>query len=346
MRTSGFSLVEVLIAVVVLALGILGLAAIFPAVIAQQRNAQSETLGSVAASTAKANLQRETSRLPWQLMERDGGLSFDGTSTCDAPRHNGLWSVFDWGQGEAYALDRNVFETYRDTGAVLFGGGRECVGSAGGLNPPIYEPIEFYPTKDDRDPLFAHERLLPEPFSGPDPQFVWDFVPRKVGSGGQVQLQLAVFVRRIDPNIRVPDGQRLAQVLYTGAWDRAPAAFPVAVEPSGPRAGLPSNNGKGQYAVPRSLNVTVADVANGQTTTKVISLTDGTVNERRLAAQVGQKLVDNLGVIRTVTKAVTDSRGTVTGVEVLPELDQGEADRILQVVFTPQIPVEVVIVNP
>src|ERR1043165_528481 len=52
-----FSLVEVLIAILILALGLLGLGAIIPVIVTQQRNATDRTLGIVAAKQAESYLK-------------------------------------------------------------------------------------------------------------------------------------------------------------------------------------------------------------------------------------------------------------------------------------------------
>lgn len=53
----GFSLIEVLIAVTVLALGLLGLAAVFPVVVAQQRDASNAAAGEMFVSSIKSYLE-------------------------------------------------------------------------------------------------------------------------------------------------------------------------------------------------------------------------------------------------------------------------------------------------
>ncbi|MDX2016413.1 MAG: prepilin-type N-terminal cleavage/methylation domain-containing protein, partial [Planctomycetota bacterium] len=52
-----FSLIEVLLAVVVLALGLLGIAAVFPVVIRQQRDSRDQTLSVGMLQAAPAMLE-------------------------------------------------------------------------------------------------------------------------------------------------------------------------------------------------------------------------------------------------------------------------------------------------
>jgi Tfp pilus assembly protein PilV len=54
---AAFSLIEVLISVLVLALGLLGLGAMFPVIIRQQRQATDATLGTMAANAARLELE-------------------------------------------------------------------------------------------------------------------------------------------------------------------------------------------------------------------------------------------------------------------------------------------------
>lgn len=61
----GFSLVEILIAILVLAFGLLGLAAIFPVVVTQQRDAADEMLGPAAVSAIEAQLFGGSDLVDW-----------------------------------------------------------------------------------------------------------------------------------------------------------------------------------------------------------------------------------------------------------------------------------------
>ncbi len=57
-----FSLVEILIAILILGLGLLGLGAVFPAVIAQQRGAVEKTQGAAVAASAAATVSTNSAK--------------------------------------------------------------------------------------------------------------------------------------------------------------------------------------------------------------------------------------------------------------------------------------------
>ncbi|MHC4101017.1 MAG: type IV pilus modification PilV family protein, partial [Planctomycetota bacterium] len=57
MRRNGFTLMEVLIAIFILGIGVIGIAALFPAGIAQQRSSVDDVLGPVVADNAMALLR-------------------------------------------------------------------------------------------------------------------------------------------------------------------------------------------------------------------------------------------------------------------------------------------------
>ena len=103
-RGGAFSLIEVMLGVLILALGLLGLAAVMPAVVAQQRNAANTTLGESAISSAKDYLARR------------GDLMRIGSSAN--PRGIGIWywdfnfwSVeYEWEYRDEIDPDSGTFE--------------------------------------------------------------------------------------------------------------------------------------------------------------------------------------------------------------------------------------------
>jgi hypothetical protein len=132
-----------------------------------------------------------------------------------------------------------------------------------------------------------------------------------------------------------------------------PAAFrqgvlvPVAVSAA---TGLPTGDGRGDYSQVLRLTYAVPDT---RVPTQITLDSGGTLSAglRRLAAQPGQKLVDQIGVVHTVLRvkpgATPGAPPLVTlDVPISPDVErarvsQGAAE--LEMLFTPQVPVAVVV---
>lgn len=319
---SAFTLIEVLIAVLILALGLLGIGAIFPAVIRAQREANDATLGTVALEAAKAYLSQNT---------RLNRLSAPGSSTTAA----------GWG------------ELLRDT-AWSPPAGTDAFGWE--------EPVEIDPitgswilntTGVATVEIPAIERVWP-PASVPGsrPRFVWDIVARRLranepatGQPTAGELQIAMFLRRIDPKIRVPAGMTLYGVMTPGALLTTDGRLPVAVGADG----RPSLDGLGGpvggngspadrlYAAPILLDVRFSPTRRNR-----LQLGGGPLDA--LAEQVGQRLVDNLGNVYTVLGVdAQDDQLLVIDPPVPSWVVQ--SDELFQVALTPQVPAAVSVFN-
>ena len=186
-RGGAFSLIEVMLGVLILALGLLGLAAVMPAVVAQQRSAANTTLGVSAIQSAKDYLSRRPD------FNRVGRRFPTGDQLGLGVWHfNDEWSFeYQWEAPVEY-LENGTFEL--------------------GVNTPTNVVIP------------VGERLWPSPGSGRvAPMFVWDFVARRVPSNWQLEgddpdtlkpeIEIVVFVRRIDPGIRPSGGKTLWNLL-------------------------------------------------------------------------------------------------------------------------------------
>jgi prepilin-type N-terminal cleavage/methylation domain-containing protein len=389
---AGFSLIEVLIAVLVLAVGLLGLASVFPVVITQQRQASDTIMGQVAASAVRDFILTNPD-IVGELASQDGGLDDDepdpdadgvpnnGQGECVFGQGNNfeanpalynpvtgfsyLWETdWRWGDG-SQRLPTSYRSSYVRDGGVRFRDERE-------------RNLANVPAAAADLPVGA--RLYPGPGSVPDqafdgPQFVWDFVARRAPSDG---IQLAVFVRRVDTGIRVPGGRTLSDLFLARPDD--PELHPVGADPA---TGEPTLDGSGDYAVP------VAAVAeaipsdeyrdseeyNSSPQIPVLrggvrvrldpdaELSTARAGELRFLAQRGQRFVDNLGVVRRVVEVLSVNPSRVdlrvdppfalsqlvppfTNVSTNEPLQQAyRVGKLRQVVFTPQSPVEVFVME-
>ncbi|MCG3123437.1 MAG: hypothetical protein GIKADHBN_01856 [Phycisphaerales bacterium] len=324
----GFSLIEVLIAVVVLAPGLLGVGPVFPVVIRSQRQSQDVIQGQIAARSASAYVYGRR----W-LIDGLNELAYDvnhDNSEDDPPEFDATpWYIWGPKGGGAGSLDET-------NGDVV-------------LPDPETNGLFFIPVSD---------RLFPQPFSpGVDPQYVWDLAVRRRMPDG---IQVVVFTRRLDQQIPVPNGWYLSHVV-TGRTDTAAKnRLPIAVDPEG----RPTGNGRGEYSRLRTVLldrwggtdseildpafITVAEMDDGANNWANASIT------RRMEA-LGQKLVDNLGNVYTVVgtragKGTASDGGATQWIMIEPslsrELWQQKLDGAeISFVVSPQIPAAVTVID-
>lgn len=312
---AAFSLIEVLIAILILALGLLGLGAVIPVVVREQRIASESTRAVIAANNAKAYLRArpDLNRLVGDGTGSRGASGSPGSSPVEMGF--GVWLEDDgWSRGPEYLWQLPSGAYDLSSGAIRFrdGGGPEVV-------------------------IRVADRLWPDASAGAQPQLVWDIVGRRVGpddprsDANQRTVQLAVFVRRIDPGIRVPPGKTRREMLLANPGDPH-FRIPVSADRStGRPRGDGLATGDGGYSAPRILDgiqVVAPNVLEG----------DETGSADDLWSRPGQVLVDNLGNIYRVLRQDPDNPSRVV---IDPPVTDINMNRVTQVVYTPQVPAAV-----
>ena len=333
---TAFSLIEILISVLILALGLLGLGALFPVVLREQRIGTDNINGVIATNNVKAMLAQMDLNM---LMPTAG------------PPGRDVWGSWRWRQDDTTAeLSNNDYELGEWDVCDVNANGGAMFGDRNTASARVEVPLAA--------------RLFP--MAGSDkgrPQFVWDiavhrypdFVP---GNSSRLDpLQAVIFVRRIDPRIRVPGGRTLRQVLLGDGVGGGDRRLPVGKQ-AGDNTLLPTldgTDGSGglEYSVPIVASRRDGDFGLVQGDGRYIVDVDTRQNDGKgsLMAQPNQKLVDNLGNIYTVETVerdpVNNSRvrlriappipASLTG----PELN--DRPHINQLIFTAQIPAGVVV---
>ena len=338
-----FTLVEVLMGILILALALLGIGAVIPVVVRTQKIATDATLSVSIANGAESLLAR---RADLNRLTPIGGGGRQGWGVWLLDPN---WSPACAPVGTAAPSDAYLWETFLTGGAPELdpATGRIYLQFSGGTPVAIEVADRFGPPRNS---------------AGIAPQFVWDFIARRVRTGLNEphQIQLAIFVRRIDPNIRVPNGLTIYEVLSgfragTLAVLSAPdRRLPVAVATAPPAtAGLPSLNGLGDYAAPLVLDLEDTCL-DPQRRDRIRTIrTSVTPAEFSVATQVGQKWVDNLGNIYTV-RGVDPRDAAGEWVLIDPpvpswvrDITTGTAGEtaVRQVAFVPHVPAAVSVVT-
>jgi len=334
-RPNAFSLIEILISIVVLSLGLLGLAAVFPAVVRQQRLA-SDLVQGVSIERSAEQYIRSSKRLNDSTVLRSSGGSATETAGWNMLTNDRQWSEYRTWELSASTISDSINGTGMDleTGTMAMGSG----------GPQALIPVA--------------ERLIPRPHSSAgDPRFVWDFVTRRVLVGtisDQPQteaedlkddsVQVAVFVRRIDAGIRL--GDRTLSDLFAVLENPLPnnvSRVPVAADadgrPTSDGLGLGTGNSP-NYSAISEIDFRYDD--NGRNAIDVVTF-DSSENLSAFAAQPGQKLIDQTGIIHDVLGYVEDDDDSTVSIRLFPPLspellDLADDERYRTFIFTPQIP--------
>jgi len=330
-RHRGFSMIELLVAVVILGVGLLGLAISLPATISIQRAGADRTQGVSVARTAKAYLttRPDLSR----AYERPSGLT---TSV----RQAGFGAVVanpNWSEDHEWAFIGDYVDTYQ--GADQPGGTIEVYDDALSQSGVRINPAD---------------RLYPPGESGSDPRFIWDVVARRLpveglGNAG-ARVQVAVFVRRIDQQIRLPDNTTIYQAITARPSPGPVQRVACAVDDVSAGRVVPRNDGDGEYARPILLEVEYDEEEPDRIELPpVFGSSSSTIG--LALAQPGQRIVDNLGNVYRVLRvdeedprvliidppvpAYVKTTGSSSGNSI------EKSQELFQIAFVSQIPVAV-----
>lgn len=368
---AGFSLLEVLVAIVVLGLGLLGLGAVFPVVIAQQRESVAIVEGISVASMAENILTSSNEIIDFsRWFEPTNRFGYEGSAATDKVTYEWVVAPFSPYNGYEKVPGFEGFAGSTD--------GRWYVELSNTLSPLTDPDNDITASTGLASVLTVHDRLIPQPYSGKDPKYVWDIVARR--EPGTQRPQLAIFIRRVDQRIRVPRNQSLSDMLIVGGPDTTRPVLPVGLysgsHPQTGKRGLPAvDDGKDTnivYAQPQSLQV---QVRSDHLDWLIIEDADDMNIDASIsfATEPGQQLLDNTGVVRTVLGPATglgamreDDTTRVIRVSPpfsashalnvvtypaynknhnVPSTDSQRASWIRQIVFTPRKPLAIHIVT-
>jgi type II secretory pathway pseudopilin PulG len=218
---SAFSLIELLLAVFILAIGIISVTAIFPAGIAQQQAAADDQLGPLVAESAIGIIRNRVSQGDFGTFEAHGVTNVLQVSTQGA-RQSYVWrpTLGDWSWCRPSYYRVSVPDPpgrFPDGAIDVFGSNAlaEVVGQTGAYTHEFRVPVNVAgepalrgipfsvpraanPTRPPTFVITKRERCWPVIPEGPagdleTPDYMWDCMFRR--SGGKVQV--AIFVYRV-----------------------------------------------------------------------------------------------------------------------------------------------------
>ncbi len=346
---AGFTLIEVLIGIIVLGLGLLGLASVFPAVVVQQKQAADAVQGDSTAKSVEALLRASPSfNRPF-----DGAIDRLRINTAFSAAANqaGLtgWEIGTGGGNESGAMDMD--QSNGTLSVAMPQGGRvtidleDAVGAVQSIQSA--EAVEL--TQAAR--LFPQAKLRANDAGSvrsknDGPQFVWDMALRRdkgtsaiLDPLGSDAMQIAIFVRRIDPGIR-------------GDFNAVFAGNGVVAVAQG-TDGAPTLNGRGDYSPILRGQLSVYQPTNGDPALRnIVTLEPNSVE--RIAdevviewlGRVGQKFVGPQGQLWTVLSVREENDETLMTLDQpLEDRTQAQGGDTVDILFTMHTPANVRVIT-
>jgi prepilin-type N-terminal cleavage/methylation domain-containing protein len=428
-RRRGFSLIEILIAIIILALGLLGIGSVFPVVIREQKQSQDRIFATLAEANVRAvlrgydELNKPIEYLPpldqvdvdfpsvtaritgWAVLKEDWNYR---NAIANNPFPNlppellnppvfnfspeGQWETF-WGVWNESTAP-TAANTYARTGRIVFVDQTRDVPAEQDDFPPEElesrrDALVLAGSTTTNLALFREFQKFSIPLSArlsaiggsadEDPTYVWDFVARrKIEAPDPRALQVAVFIRRLDPRLRPVSRGNLAipgnetysvrEQILNESLPAAIKRLPVGESPDGlPTFDGTNGAGEARYSTIHRIGAYFVDDGNTFFFRKrdriFVEMPAGAdpseANNAQLIAQPGQKCIDNLGNVYTVLDSVRVA-GNSYYLRVDPPVPPGVLDstpsrprqfgdpyppRITQLIFTPQIPAAAFVVE-
>lgn len=192
----GFTLVEVLMAIIILGIGMISIAAIFPAGIAQQRQSSDDVMGSIVAENALSLIRTKVDASQFGTYEPLDPSYVSSTITGDWPWRRPAFYRTNHGvtvNGNSFTIAQGSIAIFNPTGGYAPGGGYPTDNipwntALYGTTPPpvptiITQRERFYPTAT----TFASNDVV-------RPQYAWECMFRRFGG----RIFVAIFVYRVN----------------------------------------------------------------------------------------------------------------------------------------------------
>ena len=343
-----FTLIEILIAIVILAIGLLGLGVVFPVVISQQRTAIESLSAEAAVGQIEAQLRANRSMLidPPENVPAEPEVRNTRWSRVAPARESTSGGIMS-PELALYLAESRLApgDLFYETGSLDgFRFGMEYAPSMGAMGGDGDLSLNWGESGDDPLVIPLAQRLIPYPSEDlRRPQFVWDMAMVRPNAD---RLNAVVFLRRVSTGLRAPLRLRdeaepdlgavtISDVLL-GRYGAMPQ-LPITLDSDG----RPVVDGSGEYSPILAMDVNqgaTIQAITGRATPDIIVGLDSSFGwpsaeaRTEALAVAGQKiaLVSNTGAISVhdVLGEEADLLGGATSLRIDPPLPITTPDNV------------------